>query len=179
MMKRKTQPMTALAKALILKLSGFTLLALLAPTAQASSLNEFQGRWEGSGSATWYSPASSREMSCSLIYFHLNAPRSDLFEIIDGGYSCDDDLEANYPNSQFELRGNQLFYNGKKVGNLDANGISIQIIDKEEGYAFDFELVPAKQEGQPKMFYSEKWRELNSNVPGTLKLSIQGQLELK
>lgn len=93
----------------------------------------FTGLWQGEG----FSKTTRTERECDLIYFHFEL-NVDALMIHQGGYSCGI-LRAEYPPSRFERRGeSELWYQGKKVGELKVDGFSLDV--PEEFFRLDISL---------------------------------------
>lgn len=84
---------------------------------------DFNGRWVGKG----YYYTHKSEGPCREVFFELSETQ-DSFNIVTGGYTCSL-VSAEYPESSFEKKGNDIFYNGEKVGEKSDNEINISYYD--------------------------------------------------
>ena len=121
---------------MILKLWMATLLTL-------SALANFNGKWLGEG----YYYTHKSEGECHEVFFELQEDK-DYFRIKTGGYNCSF-MSAEYPSSHFKKKGEELFYNGKKVGTIKDNQVSISYYDGV--YKLDL-MIDGKQ-----LIFREDW----------------------
>lgn len=128
-----------------------TFLFLIIASASASGFAadwaaDWTGEWAGSGSAI----SNSYERQCEHIEMRL-LQEEDEFTIRGGGYQCAE-LSAEYPYSVFTIQGQELIYEGQKVGVLSEKGLHLSY---ENG---QFNLWLTLQE-DGSLFYKERWKQ--------------------
>jgi hypothetical protein len=103
-----------------LKITLFTFSLFLTPFAFAG----FSGQWQGTGKIEQIiEGGKTQKINCQKVMFVLN--RSvESFNM--AAYLDCDGQTMHWPELQFEVRGNELWYQGKKTGNIGSDYVYIE-----------------------------------------------------
>ncbi|GIL16704.1 MAG: hypothetical protein BroJett040_04550 [Oligoflexia bacterium] len=131
----------------------------------AAVLTNFGGHWVGTGFAH---DKSGWQAKCDQIEFQ-STQTEEVISIHSGNLRCGN-LKTTWRPHQVQIRGNELWFNGEKIGTIAETHVHTESISANSKIkqVFDFEI-----QGEI-MLYNEIWTDLSGSREY---LSIQGQLE--